>query len=111
MKKFLIVLFFLLGMAAAPRCMAAGNLAWQDNSDNEDGFRVYRQKRGTTSFVAIGNTGVNVNTFVDPTGFDGDSYYVTAFNSAGESEPSNTATLPIIIRIPAGATGLTVTFQ
>jgi hypothetical protein len=66
-------------------------LAWADNSDNEDGFRVYRSVDGG-AFAALPDLPANTTTFTD-TGSSGGhhySYYVVAFNADGESSPSNT---------------------
>jgi len=63
------------------------NLSWRDNSDNETGFKIYRNGSYLTSVGAnvtgYQNTGLNCGTSY--------SYYVKAYNSAGESETSNTA--------------------
>ena len=53
----------------------------------EDGFRIYRMV--TTGKVKIAEVGSNVLTYVDENPPPGSCYVVTAFNSAGESEPSN----------------------
>ncbi len=74
--------------------LLAVTLSWQDNSDNEDGFRVYRQLVGGT-FETLGTTAPNVPTFQDANGVPGACYKVTAFNLAGESGPSNTVCLPL----------------
>ena len=59
-------------------------LAWKDNSNNEDGFRVYLDgklmatlKPNTTSYV------------VQPPDFGSHSYAVVAYNAAGESKPAS----------------------
>ncbi|MBA4150472.1 MAG: fibronectin type III domain-containing protein [Verrucomicrobia bacterium] len=68
------------------------NLSWTDNSNNEDGFKIYRSTDGT-SFTAIKTVGINVKTF-NNTGLAGNRRYwyrVYAYNTAGNSAASNTA--------------------
>jgi hypothetical protein len=68
-------------------------LTWSDNSSNEAGFYVYRSKDNKT-FSRIATLGANVATFTD-NGLSRDRVYyyrVSAFNPAGESAQSNTAT-------------------
>jgi len=79
--------------------MANVKLTWNDNSDNETGFKVYRQNgtldtdtfagslvAGTHRVDSTGTTGIQDAQFVD-TGVDaGDyTYRVSAFNDAGET--------------------------
>ncbi|MCP4537500.1 MAG: hypothetical protein GY832_10170 [Chloroflexi bacterium] len=58
---------------------------WQDNSNNEDGFKIYRWNG--TEFQYWASVGANITTFAD-TGLDcgsGYAYEVSAYNSSGES--------------------------
>lgn len=66
-------------------------LTWQDLSGDELGFRVYR-KVDAGSFSLWQSLGPNVTTTQDLTVSAGHwyRYYVTAYNAAGESAPSNT---------------------
>jgi len=60
------------------------NLQWMDNSDNEDGFMIYRDN------TLVATVGVNVTTFQD-TGLEPATTYqyaVAAYNQIGESEAS-----------------------
>lgn len=60
-------------------------LSWQDNSNNEDGFNVFRWDGST--FVYWDSVGANVTSYTD-SGLDcGSDYYykVNAYNEAGES--------------------------
>ena len=62
-------------------------LHWEDTSDNEKGFRIYRvAPKGKTK---IGEVGANVTDYIDKSPPPKACYVVTAFNSAGESDPSN----------------------
>ena len=78
-------------------------LNWTDNSDNENGFYIYRKLEGEEEFSQIGEVGENIDTFVDDT-FECDSsatYYVTAYNDDGESDASNEAETGLIICAPS----------
>jgi hypothetical protein len=57
------------------------NLSWKDKSNNESGFRVYRDG------VLIATLGPNASQFTDtnPTNSSGHNYTVKAYNSVGES--------------------------
>jgi len=65
-------------------------VTWQDNSDNEDGFKIRRVGSGWLK----NPTGPNATSFdihYTPCG-ESYQYRVVAFNAAGNSEPSNTLT-------------------
>jgi hypothetical protein len=87
---------------AAPTNLAATavsksqiNLSWTDNATNETGFRIERCKGSTcTNFALIATVGANVTGYAD-TGLTADtsySYRARAYNAAGDSAYSNTAT-------------------
>jgi hypothetical protein len=68
------------------------NLAWDDNSDDEYGFYVYRSKNGNP-MAAIATTAADATTYSDDglissTTYD---YEIRAFNAVGESAPSDPA--------------------
>jgi hypothetical protein len=70
------------------------NLAWADNSDDEDGFMIERcQGVGCSSFSEIARVGANAVSFNNTGLAPGASYSfrVQSFNSGGESDSSNTA--------------------
>ena len=67
------------------------HLKWEDTSDSEEGFRIYRITSKDTKKIA--EVGANVTTYTDKDAFAGACYVVSAFNAAGESSPSNTACL------------------
>ncbi len=72
------------------------SLSWTDNASNESGFKVERAPGGTTSFVEMAILGANVTSYLN-TGLSAStsySYRVRAYNSAGNSAYSNTATVP-----------------
>ncbi|UCC79866.1 MAG: hypothetical protein JSW64_00500 [Candidatus Zixiibacteriota bacterium] len=85
-------------------------LRWTDNSDNEDGFYVMRYEVGgdtnSAQWAAIETVTANTIVFYDSTAVIGESYSyrINAFNSATESEFSNTVT--ISFSIPDAPSGL-----
>lgn len=86
-------------LAIIAGCLIAATvtLNWLDNSTNESGFKVERAE-GTNAFLPLGSpTAANVKTFVDDTVQTGKqySYRVKAFNTAGDSGYSNTATVVV----------------
>ena len=102
--------------AAAVTQTAHFRLTWTDMSDNETGFNVYRCLGATcTDDVKVGSTVTNVAVYDDYIAGDSGnltySYYVTAYNTAGESGPSNVVagTTPAIVVIPNAPTGIIAT--
>jgi hypothetical protein len=81
--------------------LLAVTLTWTDNSDNEDGFIVYRSFPGA-SFTVLATMPSGVVTFDDKDTKPLACYKVTAFNIAGESEFSNTVCLPLPPNAPSG---------
>jgi hypothetical protein len=66
-------------------------LQWEDNSDNECGFKI--ERRIGTNFVEIGQVGINSNSYGD-TGLMCETIYfyrVRAYNPGGHSPYSNVA--------------------
>jgi len=74
------------------------NLSWTDNSSNETGFRVERAA-GAGAFVEIGTVAADTTTYSDTAVQSGItySYRVIAFNSSGDSLPSNTVTIGAVV--------------
>ena len=67
------------------------SLIWNDNSNNEDGFKIYRSSSYSGNYVLLDTTVSNDNYYTD-TGLNSNTTYyykVTAYNSAGESNYSN----------------------
>jgi predicted phage tail protein len=87
------------GVPSAPTSLSATaisktqiNLAWTDNSNNEDGFKIERMSNGSP-WTQIGMVGPNVTTF-SSTGLSANKVYdyrVRAYNLLGNSPYSNTA--------------------
>jgi len=64
-------------------------LAWADNSDNEDGFEIFRSISLGGPYASVGTTGTGINSYND-TGLNDDTeyfYQVYAFNTGGISAP------------------------
>ena len=84
------------------------DLAWQDNSSNETGFRVQRRVDGSDNWIEIGTTAANINTFSDE-GLEPLTLYhfrVLAFSANAASEFSNEATT-MTLQLPPNITGFT----
>src|SRR5256712_5307011 len=99
------------GLTATAVSGTQNELAWTDNATNEDGYRIERcAGAGCTTFAQIATVGANVVTYRDAglTGGTSYSYQVRAYNVAGNSGYSNTATAPPPT-VPASPTGLTAT--
>jgi N-acetylmuramoyl-L-alanine amidase len=85
-------------------CDSRITLSWQDNSDNEDGFNIYRDGELT------GSVGANVTTFVQThlSTWQSYSYCVKAHKQDCESDASNTVTQTPGLLAPAAPTNLQV---
>jgi subtilisin family serine protease len=89
-------------------------LNWSDNSNNENGFRIWRRIGSVGSFNEIASVGPNVTSYQNSGLTAGVSYFyrVTAINTFGESIESNeaSATTPGVPQTPPAApSGLTAT--
>ncbi|PWT97806.1 MAG: hypothetical protein C5B52_13250 [Bacteroidetes bacterium] len=62
-------------------------LTWEDNSNNESGFEIYRAQNIGDVFVTVGNAPANATSYVDTTCAASTRYYykVKAVGSSGES--------------------------
>jgi titin len=73
-----------------PGCNAKTlTLSWQDTSENENGFRIYRITGDQKKLIA--EVAPNVTRYVDQNAPRDACYVVTAFNAAGESTPTGSA--------------------
>lgn len=84
-------------------------LTWTDQADNEDGFLVYEQVNGG-AFTALPALAADTETALLDRPLDDMMYcyQVTAFNTAGESGPSNTACITLYSSPPNAPTNLMV---
>ncbi len=78
-------------------------LAWQDNSSDESGFNIYYRRAADAEFARLATVNANTTSYVYTAVSDEHYFfYVTAYNDAGESEPSNTAETKTVPATPAG---------
>lgn len=80
----------------------AVNLRWVDTSDDETGYRIERRE-GSGTFLPLTNLSINSSTFLDVTVEPEKTYTyrVVATSAAGESFPSNEASITISARADA----------
>ena len=93
------------GVPASPTGPTAVNaktsidLAWEDTSDNETGFKIYRKPDGSGEFTLL--TTLTTSSYSDTDTSEGIrySYYIVSYNDKGESAKSKvvTATLDSIL--------------
>jgi len=78
------------------------NLSWQDNSTNEDGFRIYRKTGQAGTYSQIATAGPGVTSFSDYGLSQGTTYYyeVSSFNATSESSYSNEASATTLTPTP-----------
>jgi len=74
------------------------SLSWQDNANNETGFKIERAVNDSLNFVEVGKVGVDVTSYIDETIQEGNQYYyrLKAFNNLGDSNPSNMFSLLLV---------------
>jgi len=80
------------GLTAMAVSTSRIDLRWQDNSNNEDGFEIFRKIQGQ-SYSSLKKVGANVTSYSDTGLSPGTTYcyQVRAYNSAGTSDFSNEA--------------------
>jgi hypothetical protein len=71
-------------------------VTWEDNSSNEEGFKIYRSVTSANSFSLIGTVGSNEVFFIDTSIIEGQTYYykVAAMNEAYGFSPES---MPCVI--------------
>jgi fibronectin type 3 domain-containing protein len=97
-----------IGLTAAQQAGPAVALSWTDNATTETGYVVESSTDGLT-FSPLAALPANSTSYVDSSIVVGGSYTyrVAAFNLAGMSGYSNTASLTVVAPPPADPTGLT----
>jgi alpha-tubulin suppressor-like RCC1 family protein len=70
------------------------NLSWNDNSDNESGFKLEIKISRFGSYVQVATIGANINSYsyITDTSFASNTYYycrIRAYDALGDSIPSN----------------------
>lgn len=97
------------GLAAVAFSATRIDLTWNDNSNNEDGFRIERADDNAFSQNLVTQTvGSGVVTYSDTSVQPVKTYYyqVIAYNSVGDSAPSGTASATTPNVAPAAPSGL-----
>mgnify|MGYP001586837867 CR=1 FL=1 len=77
----------------APQNKKNINLTWSDNSNNEQGFEVWRSTKSNTGFTKLATVSADKTNYLN-TGLKASTTYyykVRAYNSAGNSSYSNVA--------------------
>jgi hypothetical protein len=95
-------------LVAVPVSSTQINLAWQDNSNDEDGFRIERKTGATGSWAQITTRTANVTTYQNAGLSRGTTYCyrVRAYKGAANSSYSNEATTRTF-DVPAAPSNLT----
>lgn len=84
------------------------DLTWTDNSTDESGFTIERALGAGGAFAQVASVGAGVVAYSD-TGLAQSQLYryrVKAYNSAGASSPSNTASATTLLAVPNAPTSL-----
>ncbi|MBN1670947.1 MAG: CotH kinase family protein, partial [Kiritimatiellae bacterium] len=100
-------------LAASPASSTSVRLNWQDNSNNETGFKIDRRTNGSTTWVRVAAPAANATSFTDSGLAPATKYYyqVKAANAAGDSPYSNLAdaTTPADLQPPAAPSACAAT--
>ena len=93
------------GLTATPTTTEI-DLAWQDNSSDETGFRIER-RTGAAAFAQIATTAANATSFADTsaTAATTYAYRVSAFGASGTSSPSATVSAQLVAPAGGGTSG------
>ncbi len=89
------------------------NLTWQDNSTNEEGFKIERKTGAGGTYIQIATVNANVTSYSDIGLTANTTYYyrVRAYNSAGDSDYSNEASTTTLAStsVPVAPSNLSAT--
>ncbi len=96
------------GLSATTASASQINLTWQDNSSNEDGFKIERSLSGTEGWTQIITVGTNVTSSPSTGLICGTTYYyrVRAYNAGGYSSYSNNASAMTVVCPPTAPSNL-----
>lgn len=85
------------GLVATGVSKSRVDLTWVDNASNEQGVKIERSSNGGSTWTQVAQVGANVTTFSDLTVSARKTYLyrVLAYNTAGSSAYSNTATVTV----------------
>ncbi|NMM47244.1 fibronectin type III domain-containing protein [Marinigracilibium pacificum] len=103
---------------ATPTGLSATNITnyqvrlnWNDASNNETGFEVYRSTTSGSGYIMLGTVGQNVEQFIDDTAVPGTDYYyvVKSISNSNTSPASNEASITVTVDNNAPSTPLNLT--
>ena len=97
-------------LAATPVSKNQIDLAWTDNSTNEDGFKIERKTGAAGTFAEVGSVAAGVTAF-NNTGLSVNTKYfyrVRAFNTGGNSAYSNDASATTFLNGPSNLAAIAV---
>jgi len=96
-------------LTAAAASISKIDLAWADNSNDEDGFKIERKAGAAGTYAQIATVGANVTAYSDLGLASGDYFYrLRAYNAGGNSAYSNEANTPTLPKAPGGLTATVV---
>jgi hypothetical protein len=80
-------------------------LSWRDNSDNEDGFEVFRALAGTSTSVRIAKVAANATQYTDTTAAPGTRYFYTVHATSGVGVSFDSNSLEVTTPPASGVSG------